>query len=108
MQLSRVLSVAWRLVAGSLLLATAIWMLRHQWLINHWLLNGHVWRGLLLFFVVATTSALLIRSFCRATLFETTVIFAIIFVLECLLIPAVATDHRHRGARVQYSSTQRP
>lgn len=106
MQLSRALSVGWRLVAGLLLLATTIWMLGHPWLIHQWLFDGHAWLVLLLFFGVATLSALLIRSFCRATRFETMVIFAIIFVLECLLIPAVATDHSHRGQRVPSSNAR--
>jgi hypothetical protein len=99
MALKRLLSLGWRLVVGLLLAGALVFVTR---LIDWQSPRNFFFRPL--FFpltgLIALLSSLLIQSFSRRfNLFEVFVNTAIIFVLGCLLLPAVIPDHSRRNRR---------
>jgi cytochrome bd-type quinol oxidase subunit 2 len=103
MNLRRGLSIGGRLVVGLLLVAAMVYATRYF----KWRSPGHAWLSpfcLPLLVILASLPALLIRSFCRPTVLETLVIISILFVLECLMLPAVVPhEGRHRPQAVSTS-----
>lgn len=106
MGLRRGLSIGGRLVFGLLLIVAMVFVARYCF----WQAPRDAWRGPLslpLFLILASLLGLLIRSFCRATVGETAVIIAIIFVLECSILPAVDPHSgRHRPKTASPSAVQ--
>jgi cytochrome bd-type quinol oxidase subunit 2 len=95
MKLRHALSIGARLIIGLLIVAAMVFVnVQLGWRSPEH--RGPGWFVLPLFLVLALVFGLLIRSFHRMTVFETAVIVSIVFVLECLLFPAVVTDHSRR------------
>jgi hypothetical protein len=104
MVLRRVLSLGWRVVVGLLLAGALVFVTQFI----GWQSPRNAFLrplGFPLMGLISLLSALLIQSFSRRfNLFEVLVNMVVVFVLGCLLLPPVITDHSRRSRRTPPST----